>query len=129
MLLLGLVCLPCAFGQDEKEPEQLISFEAINAGILRIFPEAYEDFMTISFIRRNEFIFPEAASFMIPDQYFKKKKLNQKELEKRAALLMDQLELSPACQTISFGEPEEYAWQEWDDKTVRKVTLSFGIGC
>jgi hypothetical protein len=117
-----------SFSQEEKEPEQIVSFEVVNAAILRVFPEAYEDFLTICFMRQNEFIVPESATFLIADKHFKKG-LNQKELEKRAQLLLDQLELSPACQTISFGDVEEYSWQEWPDKKVRKVTLHFGIGC
>jgi hypothetical protein len=128
ILLAALFSLTNSFSQEEKEPEQIISFDAVNAGILRVFPEAYEDFLTICFMRQNEFIVPESATFLIADKHFKKG-LNQKELEKRAQLLMDQLELSPACQTISFGEVEEYSWQEWPDKKVRKVMLSFGIGC
>ena len=87
------------FGQEEKEPEQIVSFEVVNAAILRVFPEAYEDFLTICFMRQNEFILPESATFLIADKYFKKG-LNQKELDKRAQLLLDQLELSPACQSI-----------------------------
>jgi hypothetical protein len=128
ILFAALFSLTNVLGQDEKEPEQIISFEVVNAGILRVFPEAYEDFVTISFVRQNELILPESATFLIADKHFKKG-LNQKELEKRAQLLLDQLELSPACQSISFGDVQEYSWQEWPDKKVRKVTLHFGIGC
>lgn len=117
-----------AAAQTQKEPEQVISFEAVYAGILRIFPETYEDFVTICFTRINDLILPETATFMIPSKYFKSK-INQKELDKRAATLMEQLELAPACQSISFGEEEQYSWSEWEDKKVRKVTLHFGIGC
>lgn len=130
LFLILAVCSTCAFQQSEtsREPEQIISFEVISDGILRIFPEAYADFLTVCFTRRDNLIFPETATFMIPDKYFKKN-LNQNELDKRAQLLMDQLELSPACQSISFEEATEYAWDEWKDKKVRKVTLNFGIGC
>lgn len=130
-ILIGLFCLNfslCNSQTDNQEPEQIISFDAVSQGILRVFPEAYEDFLTICFTRINELIVPESATFLIPDKYFKKK-LNQKTLEQRAQLLLDQLELSPACQSISVGEPTEYSWQEWDDKHVRKVTIGFGIGC
>ena len=130
---LGLMC--CCFffcnnshAQKAKEPEQIISFDAIYAGILRVFPETYEDFVTICFTRMYDFILPETATFMIPSKYFKSK-LSQKELDKRAETLIEQLELAPACQTISYGDEEQYAWNEWEDKKVRKVTLHFGIGC
>lgn len=128
-ILIGLLLLyHFSFTQSENEPEQIISFEAVSTGILRVFPEAYEDFLTVCFMQLNDLIVPESATFMIPDKFFKKK-LNQKELESRAQQLMEQLELAPACQSISFSEPIEYAWQEWEDKKVRKVTLVFGIGC
>lgn len=117
-----------ASAQDEKEPEQIVSYQVVSDAILRVFPEAYSDFLTVCFIRVNDMILPDQATFMIPDKFFKKS-LNQNELDKRAQLLMDQLELSPACQSISFEEATEYAWDEWEDKKVRKVTLTFGIGC
>lgn len=128
ILFFTFFSLTNVLSQEDKEPEQIVSFDAVNAAILRVFPEAYEDFLTICFVRQNELILPESATFLIADKHFKKG-LNQKELEKRAQLLLDQLELSPACQSISFGEVEEYSWQEWPDKKVRKVTLHFGIGC
>lgn len=132
ILLTGIIFFQSfvSFQQEteSKEPEQLVSFEAVSKGILRVFPEAYEDFLTVCFTQINDLIVPESATFMIPDAYFKKK-LSQKELDQRAATLLDQLELSPACQQITVGEAQEYAWQEWNDKKVRKVTLIFGFGC
>lgn len=128
MLIFGLFFLTNSFCQEETESENPITFEVIEAGILRVFPEAYQQFLTVSFIRTTNFILPETASFLVPDKYFKKK-LDQKELDKRAELLLEQLELLPACFSISFGEAEEYSWAAWEDKKVRKVTLTFGIGC
>ncbi|MBK9192065.1 MAG: hypothetical protein IPM77_11425 [Crocinitomicaceae bacterium] len=115
LLIFSFFISSISIGQSEKEPEQIVSFETVSKAILRVFPEAYEDFLTICFTRINELIVPESATFLIPDKYFKKK-LNQKTLEERAQTLLDQLELSPACQSVSFDEPTEYSWQEWDDK-------------
>jgi len=128
IFLFGLFFLPKAFSQQEDEPVQPISFELIETAIHRVFPEAHQQFLTISFMRRTDFILPESATFLIPDHYFKKK-IDQNVLEKRAELLMDQLELSPACQSISFGDIEEYSFWSSDDNNVRKVTFWFGIGC
>lgn len=127
-LFLSLQIAGNTFSQDQKEPEQIISFEAVSQGILRVFPEAYDDFLSVCFTQINGLVVPDQATFLIAESYFKKK-LNQKVLEERAQLLLDQLELSPACQSISVGETEEYSWQEWKEKKVKKVTLTFGIGC
>lgn len=127
-LLSGLLFLPHSSCQQNQETEQIISFEAVRDGILRVFPEAYDDFLTVCFMQLDGVIVPDAATFMVPDKHVKRT-LNEKELEKRAQLLMDQLELSPACQRIEVGEVEEYSWAEWEDKKVRKLTFYFGIGC
>jgi len=79
-------------------------------------------------MQRSGIIFQDLATFLIPDKFFKKK-LNQKEMEKRAEILLEQLELLPAGFSISFGDVEEYSWAAWEEKNVRKVTLNFGIGC
>lgn len=113
---------------QEEEPEQPVSFTTVSEAILRVFPEAYIDFLTISFMQLSDVIYPHQAEFLVPDKYFKKK-INQKILDERAAILLEQLELAPACQSISAGEPQDYSWSAWEDKKVRKVSLIFGIGC
>ena len=127
-MIVSFTFLTNTFCQDETEPEESLPFAVIESTILRVFPEAYKEFLSVTYSRLGEFIVPENATFLIPDKYFKKN-LNQKELDKRAELVLEQLELLPACFSISYGEVLEYAWHSWEDKKVRKVTLVFGIGC
>ncbi|MBK7129250.1 MAG: hypothetical protein IPM74_07965 [Crocinitomicaceae bacterium] len=53
---------------QDKEPEQPVSFTVVSEAILRVFPEAYVDFLTISFMQLSDVIYPHQADFMIPDQ-------------------------------------------------------------
>ena len=127
MLIFGLFFLTNSFCQED-ETEYPLTFGVIESAILRVFPGAYQQFISVKFTRHSKVILPENATFLVPDKYFKKK-LDQKELDKRVVILLEQLELVPACHSISFGDAEEYSWHEWEDKRVRKVTVTFGIGC
>ena len=116
---------------DQNEfqpPEMRWSFIQLNNILLSEFPEAYEDFVNISFERVNESIYPVEATFLIRAKYFEKK-LNDKVLKQRGGNVLHKMGDPASCWEISVGETEEYAWSEWEDKTVRKVTLKFYIGC
>lgn len=130
-LLLILICLNSSsvlFSQTEKEPEQILSFQQISEAIQRVFPEAYTQFTSVTFTLHGESILPERATFLIPHKIIKKK-FSDKELKSRALLLLEQLEIVPGCHSISVGDPQEYAWHEWEDKIVCKVEIVFAIGC
>ncbi len=111
-----------------QDPEMMWTFEVLNNIILSEFPEAYEDFVNISFERIDEQIYPVTATFLIRAKYFDKK-LNEEILKARAGNILHKMGDPASCWEISVGEMEEYAWHEWEDKKVKKVTLHFYIGC
>jgi hypothetical protein len=109
------------------DPVQAWSFIEISKIIKSEFPMAYDEFMEISFYQQEEKIIPGTATFLIPATYFKKE-LTQEVLDKKAEAILKKMDAS-ACQSIHVGEVEEYSFYKWSDKTVRKVTLHFLIGC
>ncbi len=96
-----------------------------------VFPEAYTQFMAVGLERQDiGEIWPASMSFWVPARFFEQA-LTQEVLDKRLSLLMSKI-LRPgdaACESIHYGPVEELAWQAWPDKTVRKVTMLFNIGC
>jgi hypothetical protein len=131
LILIPLSVLLGSYTPDTKidqEPKMPWSFKQLNNIILSEFPEAYEDFINITFERIDEYINPVSATFLIRDSYFENK-LNDDILKARAANVLKKMGDPPSCWVIHVSEPEEYGWSEWDEKTVRKVTLEFLIGC
>ncbi len=111
----------------ERNPEW--TFENIALIIHDEFPEAYDNFINISFSRVEMSITPEKASFLIPTKYFEKK-LTQEVCKERTDNVVEKMTgFRDGCQEVEIGESQKYAWHSWEDKVVNKVTIYFAIGC
>jgi hypothetical protein len=128
-----LLVLAASGNAQSRHPDrqQRVSFADAEKAILMVFPEACKEFIAVTFSRGGSgLIYPEEATFLIPDSYFKSKTIDQPELDRRAELLMNELGFTGGgCEFITFGEPVEYSWHAWKEKTVRKITMNFMIGC
>jgi len=80
------------------------------------------------FIEKNEFIYPQTATFLVPAKYFNQK-ITGEMLTQRAGEVLKKMDDPAACQEIEIGDPKEYSWLEWEDKMVIQVKLDFWIGC
>ena len=105
--------------------------EAIRA----VFPEAYSQFMSVSYERqdagtgREPEIWPKDASFLVPAKAFEA--TIKDDLDARTADLIARV-LRPGdahCETVEVGEVEEYGWMAWPDKRVREITITFNVAC
>lgn len=111
---------------EDKEPW---GFEQIEGFILEEFPEAYRQFLTITYTRSEEKVYPEEANFLIPTKYFDQGILNQEICLKRTENVIHKMGDPATCEMVEIGKSTEYAWLGWDDKIVTKVTIKFYIGC
>lgn len=113
--------------ESQKNPDW--SFENIALIIHEEFPEAYDNFITITFSRVEMRITPEKASFLIPSRYFEKD-LNQEVCKERTDNVLEKMTgYRDGCHEVEIGESQQYAWHSWEDKVVTKVTIYFAIGC
>ena len=117
-LVFSLLMFSCGTTKDVNLDDETIhnpdwTFEVIAAIIHQEFPEAYDNFINISYSRVEMSVTPEKASFLIPTKYFENKLNGYRE----------------GCHEVEIGESKEYAWHSWEDKVVTKVTIYFAIGC
>jgi hypothetical protein len=117
-----------AITEQPKELVQPWSFEEIAAYIKAEFPEAYDNFTSITFTRTSNYIYPDKATFLIPSRFFRNK-LKEKTLKDRTDNVLEKMGNPGSCHEVSVGESTEYAWHEWEDKIVTPVTIHFYIGC
>ncbi len=115
--------------KSESKLSQKWQYEELAKIISSEFPEAYVDFMEISFSQVNNSISPETASFLIPTA--KMNKLKASELEKRLDNIIKKMGSSAegACKSYKIGTKETYSWTQWDDKNVTKFYIEFNLGC
>lgn len=133
-ILFALLLLSCGNTKDvslevetNKNPDW--TFENIALIIQEEFPEAYDNFITISFSRVEMNITPEKASFLIPSRYFEKK-LTQEVCKERTDNVLEKMTgYRDGCHEVEIGVSQEYAWHSWEDKVVTKVIIYFAIGC
>ena len=111
-----------------KDLVQPWGFEEIAGYITEEFPEAYDNFTSITFTRTSNYIYPDNATFLIPTRFFKNK-LKEKTLKNRTDKVLEKMGNPGSCHEVSVGESKEYAWYEWEDKIVTPVTIRFLIGC
>lgn len=112
--------------QDDDQPW---SFEQIESFILEEFPEAYKQFLSISYSRSEDTVYPEEANFLIPSKYFDQGKLSQEICLQRTENIIQKMGSPATCEMVEIGKSKEYAWHAWEDKVVTKVTIKFYIGC
>ncbi|MCH2231813.1 MAG: hypothetical protein MK105_15875, partial [Crocinitomicaceae bacterium] len=112
--------------RDERMPW---TFDEISGIILETFPEAYPEFLNISFSQLTGRVTPEVAYFYIPTVYFSNGKLNQETVNKRTDQVLVAMGDPGSCHEAKIGDSYEFAWHSWEDKVVTKVTIRFYIGC
>jgi hypothetical protein len=115
------------FAQGNEEVKVDISFNDIAQIVSSEFPEAYKDFMEISFIRQGKTASPGTASFLIPTA--KLSKINSNEIIRRIKTIIIKMGDMPACPTFHLDKPTQYSWSKWKDKNVTKLYVDFNIGC
>ncbi len=107
----------------------------MTSAIRAVFPEAYSQFMTVSYERQDAGtgrvpeIWPKDASFLVPASAYSN--TIEAELDGRVADVIARV-LRPGdahCESVQVGDVEEYGWMAWPDKTVRKITITFGVAC
>jgi hypothetical protein len=121
----------------EMRPSQLsqgrsvVSVEEAIGTVQTVFPEAYTQFMQVSFeYQDSNDIWPAQAQFFVAARYFPAP-LDAQTLQERAVMAAQSLAPSDmaVCPSAESGAEEEAAWQAWDEETVRKVQINFGFGC
>ena len=117
--------------ERELEMDQRMpwSFDEISEIILEKFPEAYPEFLNISFSQLSGRVTPEVAFFYIPTSYFSLGKLNEEIVNKRTDQVLIAMGDPGSCHEAEIGDSYEFAWHSWEDKVVTKVTIRFYIGC
>ncbi len=117
----------------EQDPiyQATTSIEAAMFTLQELFPEAYTQFMQVSF----EFqdlgeIWPATAHFFIPARYFPEP-LSDALLQQRAEELVARTTYPgmAACPAVELDPTSTAAWLDWEDKQVRRVTIRFMVGC
>ena len=103
------------------------SFNEINQIILSEFPEAYEDFLDITFQKVNDRIEPVKATFLIPTA--KMTTIDSSLLQERLERIMLKMGGSADCKSFEISEPKVYSWSKWKDKRVTKIYLDIHRGC
>jgi len=105
------------------------NYEELATIILSEFPEAYSDFMEISFERTNSTINPKTATFLIPSA--KMTKLNAAIFEKRLDAVLKKMgsHAEGSCRAYRIGEKKAFAWSQWKDKNVTIFYIDFNLGC
>lgn len=105
------------------------NYEELATIILTEFPEAYSDFMEISFERTNSTVNPKTATFLIPSA--KMTKLNAAIFEKRLDAVLTKMgsHAEGSCRAYRIGEKKAYAWSQWKDKNVTIFYIDFNLGC
>jgi len=105
--------------------------EDVMKAVRQVFPEAYTQFMQVTYEWQDVGeIWPVEASFYIPARFFPTP-LSDQALHQRLTVLVTQVtrENDAHCERLDVAEPETRSWLGWPDKTVRKVTIQFKIGC
>ena len=125
----GLTDQPIDQVDNEADKHMPWTFDDIQTIILEEFPEAYPEFLNISFSHLKGRITPEKAYFYIPTAYFSMNKLNQDIVNKRTDKVLLAMGDPGSCHEAEIGDSYEFAWHSWEDKTVTKVTIYFAIGC
>ena len=113
--------------QFDEELNMNWSYKDLSQIIQSEFPEAYLEFMEISFIRLSKQIDPGTASFLIPT--IKLKEITAEEFQKRIDNILLKMGNIAACPDYRVGESSRYSWTKWADKNVTKFYINFNIGC
>ena len=109
--------------------------EEMTEAIRAVFPEAYSQFMTVSYERpdagtgRKPEIWPKAATFLVPASAYAD--TIETRMDARVADLISRV-LRPGdahCESVDVGQVEEYGWMAWPQKTVRQITVRFNVAC
>ena len=112
--LFAFLFLSCGSTKDvivaeETDQNPNWTFENIASIILEEFPEAYENFLNISFSQVDKRITPEKASFLIPTRFFEKK-LTQEVCKERTDNVLEKMTgYREGCHEVEIGESKEYA--------------------
>ena len=130
------VTTPIATPEEQSPPEKQSlleehDLEAFFAILLEDFPEAKENFVTISFKIFSGNIYPETASFLIGSDYYSLNPISEENYKVKAANFVRRLykenTLTLTCESVEVGPEGTYAY--YPDIRVRRVTLWFHVGC
>ncbi|GEM_PF-1030584 len=117
--------------QAKPQAQVLQCVEKVMKNITEIFPEAYTQFMAVNYEWQDVGeIWPTQATFYVPARLFPTP-LSEAVLRARLDETLKRI-LRPNdahCEEIRVEKPEELGWLAWPDKQVRKVVITFGIGC
>ncbi len=109
--------------------------EEMTSALRAVFPEAYSQFMTVSYERQDAGtgrvpeIWPKDASFLVPAKAFDA--TVKDDLDARTSDLIARV-LRPDdahCETVDVGDVQDFGWMAWSDKRVRKITITFNVAC
>lgn len=98
------------------------------AATVAAFHGAYEELATVSFESFGEGGFaPASVTVYVPEAIADR--WSDEDLKQRACKAKQALRWDCACETVTLGEPQDFAWHSWPDKRVVALTLRFGLGC
>lgn len=107
------------------------SAEEIGEETLRYFPEAYRQFLMVSFELQEQHdnpVIPSGVEFLVPARHFEET-LTDEVIRRRADELASELAGFAGCTIVETGETREYAWHSWPDRVVRKISILFNFYC
>lgn len=119
-------------GELPHEPAAAATAERTKAELLAAtvtaFRGAYEELATVSFETLGEGRFaPTSVTVYVPEVIAGR--WSEAELKDQACVAKQALRWDCACERVTIGEPQDFAWHSWPDKRVVPLTLHFGLGC
>jgi hypothetical protein len=104
------------------------TFSHLYQVVMSEWPEAYEEFVDITFEHGVDRIDPEKISFLVPTA--KLAQIDSVEIENRFdRVTLKMKDSKRGCEHYEIGESTTYSWQAWDDKVVTKITFYFMFLC
>jgi hypothetical protein len=98
------------------------------AATVAAFRGAYVELATVSFESFGEGGFaPASVTVYVPEAIVVR--WSEAELKEQACKAKQALRWDCACESVTLGEPQDFAWHSWEDKRVVALTLRFGLGC
>lgn len=107
----------------EKMGDFTWDFNKLNQAVLLEFPEAYEEFVSIEYVKVEEHISPSSVSFLVPEA--KMTQIDSIEIQKRLDRVLLKMAAPNSCAGFEIGVTKDYSWSKWSDKRVTKIILYF----
>lgn len=111
----------------EEELSSYWTYSMLFQVVMSEFPEAYEDFVEISYEKVEDRVNPDVMSFVIPTK--KLEEIDSSDIEMRFERVALKMNDFVGCQWYEIGESETYSWHAWDDKQVTRIYYHFMFGC